>query len=66
MQQSYQICSQNDVDRRGGMQDAFITVGGPFFVVFFFCGVPGALGFCEIVLGRGGGKEQWVGVKCGC
>ena len=30
MQQSYQICSQNDVDRRGGMQDAFITVCGPF------------------------------------
>lgn len=31
MQQSYQICSQNDVDRRGGMQDAFITVCAPFF-----------------------------------
>ncbi|KAA6413752.1 MAG: hypothetical protein FRX48_02113 [Lasallia pustulata] len=25
MQQSYRICSQNDADRRGGMQDAFIT-----------------------------------------
>lgn len=32
MHQSYQICSQNDVDRMGGMRDAFITVraGGPF------------------------------------
>ncbi|SLM39623.1 WD40/YVTN repeat-like-containing domain [Lasallia pustulata] len=25
MQQSYQICAQNDADRRGGMRDAFIT-----------------------------------------
>lgn len=32
MQQSYQICSQNDVQRQGGMRDAFITVrvDGPF------------------------------------
>lgn len=29
MHQSYQITSQNDVQRRGGMRDAFITVG-PF------------------------------------
>lgn len=26
MQQSYQIMSQNDVQRQGGMRDAFITV----------------------------------------
>jgi len=26
MQQSYQIISQNDVQRQGGMRDAFITV----------------------------------------
>jgi nuclear receptor interaction protein len=32
MQQSYEIVSQNDVERQGGMQDAFITVraDGPF------------------------------------
>ena len=30
MQDSYQICSQNDVERQGGLQDAFITVCGPF------------------------------------
>ena len=32
MQQSYQIISQNDVQRQGGMRDAYITVraDGPF------------------------------------
>ena len=32
MHQSYQILSQNDVQRQGGMRDAFITVSadGPF------------------------------------
>lgn len=32
MHQSYQILSQNDVQRQGGMRDAYITVraGGPF------------------------------------
>ena len=32
MQQSYQIMSQNDVERQGGMRDVFITVraDGPF------------------------------------
>ena len=32
MQQSYQIVSQNDVQRQGGMRDAYITVraDGPF------------------------------------
>ena len=29
MSQSYQITSKNDVDRQGGMRDAYITVG-PF------------------------------------
>ena len=29
MQHSYQIVSQNDVQRQGGMREAFITVG-PF------------------------------------
>ena len=29
MSQSYQIMSKNDVDRQGGMRDAYITVG-PF------------------------------------
>lgn len=29
MQQSYQIVSQNDANRQGGVRDAYITVG-PF------------------------------------
>jgi hypothetical protein len=29
MQDSYQIISQNDVERQGSMRDAFITVRGP-------------------------------------
>ena len=31
MHDSYQIVSQNDVERQGGIQDAFITVRGPSF-----------------------------------
>ena len=31
MQDEYRITSQNDVDRRGGQNDAFITVSGPAF-----------------------------------
>lgn len=32
MEESYQITSQNDLERKGGMRDAFITVssGDPF------------------------------------
>ena len=33
MHNSYQIVSQNDVERQGGMQDAFITVRGPSFPI---------------------------------
>ncbi|MCJ1402476.1 hypothetical protein MMC11_005696 [Xylographa trunciseda] len=33
MRDSYQIVSQNDVDRQGGMREAFITVRGPSFPV---------------------------------
>lgn len=29
MHQSYQITSQNDVERQGGLRDAYITVRGP-------------------------------------
>ena len=45
MHQSYQIVSQNDLEREGGMRDAFITVrahDGPFARV---CGVE--VGFAE-------------------
>ena len=31
MHDSYQITSQNDVERQGGWRDAFITVSGPAF-----------------------------------
>lgn len=31
MRDSYQITSQNDIERQGGMRDAYITVRGPFF-----------------------------------
>lgn len=33
MHESYQIISQNDAERQGGMRDAFITVRGPSFPV---------------------------------
>ena len=33
MRDSYQIVSQNDVERQGGMRDAFITVRGPSFPI---------------------------------
>ncbi|MCJ1389276.1 hypothetical protein MMC18_002132 [Xylographa bjoerkii] len=33
MHDSYQIVSQNDVERQGGMRDAFITVRGPSFPI---------------------------------
>ena len=33
MHESYQIISQNDAERQGGMRDAFITVCGPSFPV---------------------------------
>jgi len=33
MHESYQIISQNDAERQGGMQDAFITVRRPSFPV---------------------------------
>ena len=32
MQDSYQIMSQNDIDRQGGMNEAFITVRFPLFL----------------------------------
>ena len=44
MHQSYQILSQNDVQRQGGMRDAFITVSadGPFERLRMF-----GMGFAE-------------------
>jgi len=33
MHESYQIISQNDAERQGGMRDAYITVRGPSFPV---------------------------------
>lgn len=33
---SYHIMSQNDVDRRGGMSEAYITVRSPFYLFSLF------------------------------
>ena len=52
MRDSYQITSQNDVERRGGQRDAFLTVSGPSFPIRV---VPVSFAAWMALIGGGGG-----------
>lgn len=51
MHESYQIMSQNDVDRQGGMSDAFVTVSLPLSSPELFSGNVHVLMYAEEYVG---------------